>query len=185
MIKGQINIKVNIYKFVFIVIIFISLTFYFLKCYLNYSYQEKNIEFLNQIEINNVKINSQIKNRLLERFDINFYDSLRKEYGHHRKDRDFLVCNMLVSNKWNYNYASYSVFETFSDLDLTNKDKEVPSLEHLDDLTKDVALKYLVKASDLKSPNAMNILGHYYVDGIYVKKDKIIGEKLINESGME
>lgn len=109
------------------------------------------------------------------------YDSIESEYVHNYDYNELLFYSIIASNKLKNGNASYNVFYTIANLDTLNRFKDVPNLDFLDDDTKLLALKYLLKASNEGQKNAKLILGKYYLEGKYIKKDVENGEKLIHE----
>lgn len=123
-------------------------------------------------------LNPKFKERLIDKFDKNFYDSIVKVDTHD----NVLIYSIIVSNKWNYSEASLNVFMALAGLDKKNSSTSLPEIDFLDEESRKMALHYLEKASDKEHPNAKYILGKYYLEGKYVTKNVTLGNSLLQEA---
>ena len=168
-----------------IIVIFFSLKFYTKTVYklaieeceskYNSNYSRKLLEEQNG-KISKVK--PSIKSVLIDRFDKQSYDSIVRTDS---PEKSFIY-SLVVSNKWNHTEASLEVFYSIAHLNEDNKFVDFPDLDFLDSETRNLALKYLKKASDKKSANALFILGNYYLKGKYLEKNEVVGKKLMKEA---
>lgn len=149
------------------------------------------IFYINQFRKNTFKIQSSkekyinnidAKSMFIDKFRKDIYDSLSMDYIHNYKQPEMLIYSLLVSNKWDYGQASYNVFEIISKLDSMNRFKDVPNLDFLNKETVNMAIIYLKKASINGPINAKYILGKYYLEGKYVEKNEVLGNKLLKEA---
>lgn len=110
-------------------------------------------------------------------------DSLIRKGHSERRVGDLFLYSFLIANEHKSLEGAYQVFNVLSLLDTKNIDKDVPSLDLLDEQTRIMAIKYLQMASEDGGPiNAKYILGQYYSKGIYLKQDSIEGKKLLSEA---
>lgn len=123
-------------------------------------------------------LTSKIKERLINKFDKDFYDSILMVGTYNNA----LIYSILVSNKWNYSEASLNVFMALAQLDKKNSSTDLPEIDFLDKETRQMALHYLEKASNKEHPNAKYILGKYYLEGKYVPKNIALGNSLLQEA---
>jgi hypothetical protein len=114
---------------------------------------------------------------LIDKFDRQTYDSLLDT-----DERRRLAYSIVVSNKWEYNYASFDVFRCIANLNEDNIHITIPNLDFLDKETRGLAMKYLKKASYEKQHEAMFILGKYYLEGKYVEKNEKLSKNLSDEA---
>lgn len=122
--------------------------------------------------------NAIINKKLIQNLDKNFYDSIMKS----QKSKNTFIYSIVISNKWKFSEASYDVFMTLAQLDDKNRSTSTPDLDFLDEDTKNLALKFLQKASDERNSNAKYTLGKYYLEGKYFKKNVILGNSLLKEA---
>ncbi|MFB9110343.1 hypothetical protein DMB65_02135 [Flavobacterium cheongpyeongense] len=159
--------KVNLLKKI-ILIIFVLISFiFFLKWYTNFIYFSTQNETFETIKNHNIYIKKMTYDRLINKFEREAYDSLVRVYSNHEEDLDFLNISIQVSNKWNYDYASYQVFKIISE---TQKqvNQDMPDLNYLDLKTRKISLNYLVKAYNEGNPNAKKIINNYTENKIYL-----------------
>ena len=83
---------------------------------------------------------------------------------------EMLSIAMIMANKYNYGEAYYL---TYSRL-LYRRD----SSEKIDSLTLKIGISYLKAAARLNNKDAQKRLGEYYMEGEFVKKDTVLGNKL-------
>lgn len=129
-----------------------------------------------------MKLSDELKHRMIDVYNKEYYDSIRESYLNDNKQKDLLVYEILMSNKWKDCNSSYQVFRIFACLDKNNQKKQIPNLDFLDDESRFLSLVYLKKASDKKCSEAMFVLGTYYLEGKYIGKNEIIGNKLLKEA---
>jgi len=86
---------------------------------------------------------------------------------------EMLSIAMIMANKYNYGEAYYI---TYSRL-LYNPDSD----EKIDSLTSKISISYLKAAAKLNYKYAQEKLGKYYIEGKFVRKDTILGNKLLKE----
>jgi TPR repeat protein len=168
-----------------VVILFFCLKFYTKTIYnsaieeceskYNSNYSRK---FLEEQNGKNSKVKPTIKSILINRFDKQSYDSIVRTDSPEKS----LIYSLIVSNRWNHTEASLEVFYSIANLNEDNKFVDFPDLDFLDSETRNLALKYLKKASDKKNPNALFILGNYYLKGKYLEKNEALGKKLMKEA---
>lgn len=167
------------------VILCIIILIVLMKYYTDYLYNKAVNDCKNkynnlQTEKLKVDLNSSLnfKERLLDKFDEKLYDSIIKISNY----ENVLIYSLIVSNKWNYSEASFNVFRTLVELDKKNTSTNLPEIDFLDEESRKMALHYLEKASNSENPNAKYILGKYYVEGKYLKKNIEKGKSLLNEA---
>jgi len=145
-------------------------------------YKKKYVVEFNDIQLAKAKNEGdfvlKFKEKLINRFDIDFYDSITKIDGYEKT----LIYSIIVANKWDYSEASLNVFMTLARLDKKNSSSSLPEIDFLDEETRKMALNYLQKASDKEHPNAKYILGKYYLEGKYLPKNVTLGNSLLKEA---
>ncbi len=145
-------------------------------------YEKKYVVEFNDMHLteaqNKDDLNPKFKERLIDKFDKNFYDSIVKVGTYN----NVLIYSIVVSNKWNYSEASLNVFMTLTGLDKKNSSTSLPEIDFLDEESRKMALHYLQKASDKEHPNAKYILGKYYLEGKYLTKNTTLGNSLLQEA---
>lgn len=131
-----------------------------------------------EIPMNNVS-NSEMelyRKLAIEKGDTIAYKELELEINH---SDGFLYVSLIMANKYNYPLAYYNVFHCL--VKQSNK-KEFEALGDLDEKTKKMALDYLIIGAERGDKQCQNILGNYYIEGKYLKKDVEKGNQLINDS---
>ena len=86
---------------------------------------------------------------------------------------EMLSIAIIMANKYNYGEAYYL---TYSRL-LYRRD----SSEKIDSLTLKIGISYLKAAARLNNKDAQKRLGEHYMEGEFVKKDTVLGNKLLKE----
>lgn len=119
---------------------------------------------------------SKYKELALTKGDTNAYYQLQLDYMD-SPYQGFLNVAMSMADKYGYHLAYYNVYECLTD--------ESKDLNTLSEQNKDLALKYLIEGAKKGNRNCMNILGHYYLEGKYLKRDIEKGKELIKESNIE
>lgn len=160
-----------------------------MKYYTNYvynsaikDYEKKYVNDFNNLNLekskNKFKSIPNYKERLIDKFDNSLYDSILRVSSYNNA----LVFSLIISNKWNNSEASFNVFTTLAQLDKRNSSTNLPDIDFLDKETKEMALHYLQKASDSDNPNAKYILGKYYIEGKFLKRNVTLGNTLLREA---
>jgi len=119
---------------------------------------------------------SKYKELALTKGDTNAYYQLQLDYMD-SPYKGFLNIAMNMADKHGYHLAYYNVYECLTD--------ESTDLNTLSEKNKDLALKYLIEGANKGNRNCMNILGNFYVEGKYLKKDIEKGKELIKKSNIE
>ncbi len=81
-----------------------------------------------------------------------------------------------MANKYHYPYANYEVYYCLTSLFELND-----SIGDIDEKTKEMALSYLQKGVELNDYHSLKEMAELYLEGKYVKKDTILGKKLLNK----
>lgn len=176
-------------KKLFLSIILVFIVLIVLKYYTDYiynsafkDYEKKYIVEFNDTQLakakNEENLAPKFKEKLINKFDKNFYDSIAKVNTYHGA----LIYSIIVSNKWNYSEASLNVFMGLVELDEKNSSTSLPEIDFLDEETRKMALHYLKRASDKEHPNAKYILGKYYLEGKYLPKNVTLGNSLLQDA---
>jgi TPR repeat protein len=135
-----------------------------------------------------IVISCQSKNQ------VGFFRELRMEYNVEHKgniedyerlkivyydypEGSILPYALIMADKFDYNQAYYDVYEALGN----PKYDSIYYLRNLDSLNKK-ALSYLQKGSIKGCLEAKEVLGEYYLNGLYFPKDTILGKELIKES---
>ncbi len=119
-------------------------------------------------------INELVKEALAG--DTNAYFQLSNIY-YDSPNESFLRTSLLMANKYSYHQAYIDVYYCLTDLPHKKKYTE---LDDLDVRTRELALVYLKDAVNAGNKEAMEILGHYLIEGKYVPKDVKYGNELLN-----
>lgn len=111
----------------------------------------------------------------LTKGDTSAYQNLRTYYMDYPID-GILYPALVMANKHGFHSAYADVYYA-----LTSHDHKqgVSELEDLDETTRKMALEYLIKGAEKKDKECQAILGHHYLDGKYVEKDTVKGNRLI------
>ena len=145
-------------------------------------YEKKYVAEFNDTHLtetqNEDDLNPKFKERLIDKFVKNLYDSIVKVETYN----NVLIYSIIVSNKWNYSEASLNVFMALAGLDKKNSSTSLPQIDFLDEESRKMAIHYLEKASDKEHPNAKYILGKYYLEGKYLPKNVTLGNSLLQEA---
>lgn len=122
----------------------------------------------------------QLKNDILILGNQDAFDELLYSYMDSGNKEDLLTFAIIMSNKYKYERATFEVFKIFCELDDKNFNRNIYSLEHLDEKTRKFALSYLISASQTNF-EAKYLYGNYLIEGKYVEKDLRKGKKLLDE----
>jgi TPR repeat protein len=118
------------------------------------------------------------KELALEKGDTNAYDEMSIEFMDSPNDDRFLLTALLMANKHNYGPAYRDVYYCLTD-DYHKGNKS--ELEDLDKKTRELALKYLIDGADMGNGDCMRILGQLYIDGKYLPRDIVKGNKILKQ----
>ena len=80
---------------------------------------------------------------------------------------------IIMANKYNYGEAYYLTYSRLL--------YRMDSSEKIDSLTSKISISYLKAAAKLNNKSAQKALGEYYIEGKFVRKDTILGNKLLKE----
>jgi TPR repeat protein len=115
--------------------------------------------------------------------DTDAYYAVHVEYMNFHYPEESLFYALVMANKYDYQEAYFDVFECLYDLNNEYQHaNEGWRLDSLDETSRKMALEYLVKATEKGHKQSKEILGEYYLEGLYVEKDTILGKRLIKES---
>jgi TPR repeat protein len=121
--------------------------------------------------MNDTRPIDELKDLVLLKGDTGAFEELAIAYLNEKYDEEFLIYSMVMANKYNYPRAYYYVYYCLTTV-----------FEHhsgiIDESTKVLAIKYIMKGSELKDPVSMKYLGGLYLQGKYVPKDTILGKRL-------
>ena len=136
-----------------------------------YSCKQKPVEV---ITMNNTRPIGELR-QLVLKGDTAAYNELRYadiESGH---DEEKLVYAIFMAHRYNYPPA---YFDVYSCLKLVSESYG----RKMDEKTKEMAIRYLKKAVELKNCGALGELSILYEKGEYVAKDTVMSKKLAEES---
>jgi len=123
----------------------------------------------------------KLKEKIITMGDTESYSSLSTA-SLDNPTEDFLPWALVMANKYHFTQAYLDVYFCLNSMSNEFDKNDVRSLKLLDNKTRTMAIEYLKKAAEQKHPQAMSILGHYYVEGRYLIKDEKLGNNLIVES---
>ncbi|MFC4816226.1 hypothetical protein ACFO7M_03765 [Flavobacterium sp. GCM10023249] len=149
-----------------------------LKYYTNYIYKRAFAECKSSLQNESNSDIDIVKDNVFKKLNQRVYDSLFMYDG---PKKTFMYA-IVVSNKYNYNEASFEIFHTLANLNADNKFKRIPDLNFLDKKTRNMALFYLEKSANENNPNAKFILGKYYISGEYHDKNVDLANKLLKDA---
>lgn len=86
---------------------------------------------------------------------------------------EMLSIAIIMANKYNYGEAYYLTYSRLL--------YRMDSGEKIDSLTSKISISYLKAAAKLNNKSAQKALGEYYIEGKFVRKDTILGNKLLKE----
>jgi len=86
---------------------------------------------------------------------------------------EMVSITMIMANKYNYGEAYYLTY--------SNLLYRMDSSEKIDSLTSKIGISYLKAAARLNYKLAQKELGECYIEGEFVKKDTVLGNKLLKE----
>ncbi|BEG99317.1 hypothetical protein BSYN_15820 [Bacteroides sedimenti] len=126
--------------------------------------------------INDTRPIGQLKKIVVENNDKSVYNELRYAYLNELESNEILVYSFLMANKVHDRQAYFDIYSLLS------------SAEHrqeirLDKEAKTLMIEYLKKGAALNHHQSKFDLGQLYMEGKYVPKDTVLGQKLINTSG--
>ena len=134
----------------------------------------------NEIPITHINNSSirKYKELALTKGDTISYNELSIAYLDSPND-GFLYTALIMANKYNYPQAYSDVYSCLTD---RNHKKEFTELDSLDEKTRALALDYLTAGAENGSKECKRLLGHFYIEGKYLKKDTLKGNSLLKES---
>jgi len=164
------------------IILGVILFLFVLKLYTEevYKYAQRECQSSEIKYLKNKKID--FKSVLIDIHDKENYNKIMNASINNDDYNSLLLASILFANKWDSSDASYMAFVAIANLDSKNTFEDKPNLDFLDIETRNLAIHYLDKSAELGSSNAKFILGNYYLDGKYLKKDTLKGKKLIDEA---
>lgn len=116
---------------------------------------------------------------IFENGDLGAYHELRG--GYYFGSYKLLVYALYMANKYDYALAHCDVYYSLARIHDDLNDDGIYNLDGLDETTRQMSLDYLRKASKGGDTEASWVLGKYYMDGKYFKKDTVLGKELINK----
>lgn len=124
-----------------------------------------------------------LRKAVIEDGDTSAYNELSIQYLSYGYGR-FLPFALIMANKYNYPEAYFDIFASLSDLNryYQNDNDNDWSLDSLDNNLREMAVTYLIKAANKGNEQAQEVLGNYYLEGKYVKKNIALGNRLIQEA---
>jgi TPR repeat protein len=128
-----------------------------------------------------VQSSFELKEKVIIEGDTAAYNSLSTA-SLDNSEESFLPWALIMANKYEYSQAFLDVYFCLNSMSSEFDKNNTRSLKLLDNKTREMALSYLKKAADKKHPQAMSILGQYFIDGIYLEKNSEKGNLLKNES---
>ncbi len=120
----------------------------------------------------------ELKKMALENGDNDAYEKLSIGYMDSPYE-GFLYTALIMANKYNNKFACMDVFYCLTDFHHKDNDDV---LAELDPKTRLMALEYLKLAAENGEINAKELLGKYYIEGLYLPKNEEHGKQLIDES---
>ena len=141
------------------------------------TYKNDNEKSMNQSGEDERVLEQNIK----EKGDIQSYDALRREYMDGNDEADFFKWAKLMADKYDYDQAYLDVYRSlYFKQDIKIDDSY--SLDYLNTKDQQMAIAYLKQGAEKGHPQAKEILGKYYMQGKYVTKDTILGNRLLLEA---
>lgn len=119
------------------------------------------------------------KELALTKGDTSAYNTLSMDFFDSPNEGVFLYTALIMANKYNYGRAYEDAYMCLTD---AYHKKNYEELDNLDSETKKLALNLLLRGVKANSKDCKSILGHQYISGKHLPKDKVKGEKLIAES---
>jgi len=169
--------KTRSYKFIIaILIIFIFILIRGISLFYHYHYRYCSIKVGDTITIgNNTRPIDELKSLVLFKGDTRAYEELCTAYLNEEYDEEFLIYSLFMANKYNHPRACYYVYHCLTSIYENHHNGKI------DKETKTLALKYLSKGVELGDPSSLSEMGELYINGKYVPKDTILGEKLLKK----
>jgi TPR repeat protein len=120
----------------------------------------------------------ELKELALEKGDTSAYHEMSVAFMDSPNDDSFLATSLTMADKHNFHEAYLDVYYCLTDY---YHRKDFKDLDDLDEKTRKKAIKYLTLGAEKGDKECKKLLGNYYVQGKYVKKDVIKGNQLIAE----
>ncbi|MFT3796480.1 hypothetical protein [Flavobacterium sp.] len=111
--------------------------------------------------------------------DLNAYSDLSLAYLDSPNDVNFCQTSKNVAEKYNFPEAYLNLY--YCQIDYYHRPDRM-NLEDLNDNEIKNAMNYLVKGSNLKNRECSKLLGEYYIQGKYLKKNTQLGNSLIQDN---
>jgi len=127
-----------------------------------------------------IRSDSELARLIFQEGDSSAYYELSMQYLDYGYER-FLPFALIMANKYDYQQAYFDIFDCLWHI-YGKPTAELILLEDLDSTTQKMAIDYLIKASFKGHEQAKEILGEYYLRGLYVDKDTLLGKRLIQEA---
>lgn len=141
----------------------------------------KNKTNPNEVSINtSTHPDKELEQLILQKGDSSAYYELSMQYLDYGYEK-FLPFALIMANKYDYPQAYFDVFSCLWEI-YGKTTTRFMLLDSLDYTTQKMAIDYLKKASFKGHGQAKEILGEYYLYGMYIEKDTILGNQLIKES---
>lgn len=110
-----------------------------------------------EISMNQVESSPQnYKNLVIEKGDIDAYNTLSIEYLDYKYPEEFLLYAMIMANKYDYPQASFDVFTCLTDVYMSDLNK-------MDSISANMAINYLIKAYKSHHHQAQEIVDKYSI----------------------
>jgi TPR repeat protein len=141
----------------------------------SFSCKQKTENPVQMISMNHTRPVEELKELIMLKGDTVAYDELAIAYMDEKYDEEYLIYSLIMANKYNYPPAYYNVYYCLTSV------FEHHSYAEIDEITKEMAIRYLKRGVELKDAASTKYLGYLYLEGKYVKKDTILGKKLEKE----
>lgn len=156
----------------YFIITIVNITIMTIVC--NHFYERYN--WFEVAPINPTRPIEQLKKFVVEKNNDLDFNELDRAYLNETDSEEFLFYALLKANKFHNKLGYYYVYNTFYLIDRYQKIK-------LDKETINLMIGYLKKGAALNDEQSKFDLGQLYMEGKYVPKDTVLGQKLINTSG--
>lgn len=120
-----------------------------------------------------------LKKKIILNGNKNAYEKLYFAYFDESGKEDFIYYSIVMANKYESPNGCYDVYYGLKFI-YNN------SLDDMSEDLRSIAIQFLKRAAELNSIRANEELGNLYIEGIYLPKDLLLGEKYIkNASDLE
>ncbi len=137
-----------------------------------FSCKQKPVEV---ITMNNTRPIEELKQLVLMKGDTVAYNELITAFMNEKHEEENLIYSIIMAHRYNYPRAYFETYRYLIQI-LESYGKTT------NEKTKEMAIKYLKKAVELKDCSALGTLSELYKEGKYVPKDTIMSRKLAEES---